>query len=74
MLKTQGHVGSTGGLRGHSVGGLYPWSIVGYGDDTWQVVNLCSGWRELRRYKTAAEALEAAEDIAAGWREAGYKD
>lgn len=42
-MNTQGHVGSQGGLRGHSVGPLYPWSVVGFGDDTWQATNLITG-------------------------------
>jgi len=65
-MKTQGHVGTQGGLRGHSVGGTYPWMPVGYGDDTWVPTNLVTGEYEARRYKSVAECLEACQDIKEG--------
>ena len=37
-----GHVGS-GGLQGHSVGGLYPWIIYGTGGGTFGVMNGATG-------------------------------
>jgi len=60
MVKTEGHVGSTGGLRGHSVGGMYPWGIVGYGNDTWAATNMVTG-AVRPRVATAAQALRDAE-------------
>ena len=38
--QTKGHLADHGGLRGHSVGEVYPWRIVGYGDGSWAVVDV----------------------------------
>lgn len=40
---TKGHLAASGGLRGHSIGDTYPWSVVGIGYDGWQAHNLESG-------------------------------
>ncbi len=41
--QTLGHDVRYGGLRGHSIGKLYPLSVQGWGDDTWQALNLVTG-------------------------------
>jgi hypothetical protein len=64
MTKTQAHVGTIGGLRGHSISLIYPWGIVGYGDDTWQAVNMVTGEKAGGRTERAAIALLDAEEAA----------
>jgi hypothetical protein len=55
-----GHAGE-GGLQQHSVGGLYPYHPVAYGNGKWAVHNLVSGKRTaavLDDYSCAAEWAE----------------
>lgn len=40
---TRGHLAASGGLRGHSIGDLYPWSVVGIGYEGWQAFNCETG-------------------------------
>jgi hypothetical protein len=40
---TKGHCASQGGLRGHSRGREYPWSVVGGGNGKWTCVDLLTG-------------------------------
>lgn len=47
-LNTKGHSASQPGLRGHSIGEVYPWRVVGYGDGSWAVVD-CRG-KTFRQY------------------------
>lgn len=57
-----GHREDQGGLRGHSIGEDYPFSVVGRGLDGWQVQNLLTG----REYEvhTGPGACEAAHEQA----------
>lgn len=72
-MNTQGHVGSQGGLRGHSVGETYPWSVVGFGDDTWQATNLITGETMPRRL-FCQTALWDADLASKGWRPADVRE
>ena len=43
-MNTQGHLQSKGGLRGHSVGNLFPYIIMGkgiWGSESWRYQVLC---------------------------------
>lgn len=42
-IVTQGHSARFGGLQGHSIGALYPMHVQGWGDDTWQAMNVLTG-------------------------------
>jgi len=61
-MNTAGHVGTQGGLRGHSVGGMYPWGIVGIGD-RWIAFNMVTGEKFTPRIM-ASSALDDAEMLA----------
>lgn len=50
---TRGHLADHGGLRGHSVGDVYPWRVVGYGDGSWAVES-CKGETVARCYSNDA--------------------
>jgi hypothetical protein len=48
---------------------LYPWGIVGYGDDTWAAMNMITGemyWRQRSAAGALADAERLAEEDAAG--------
>lgn len=49
-----------GGLQGHSIGGLYPWTIIGYGNGEFEAVNLKTNERKGRQasYSDALETLQ----------------
>lgn len=62
---TLGHSLQQGGLRGHSIGDLYPWSVTPHinpadGSDFYQVENLLTGVEFTTEYPT----FEAAELVA----------
>ena len=57
--ETRGHLSASGGLRGHSVGQDYPWSIVGRGYEGWQAVNLETG----QEYPIRDTYAEAQDDL-----------
>lgn len=61
----QGHAGE-GGLQAHSVGGLYPWIIVGFGDGTFSVMNGAAGQQLSARFRDYDEAAARAERLKAG--------
>lgn len=37
VAATRGHLADNGGVRGHSAGDVFPFIIVGTGDDKWHV-------------------------------------
>jgi hypothetical protein len=37
VAATAGHLASNGGIRGHSAGDVFPFIVVGTGDDMWHV-------------------------------------
>lgn len=37
VASTRGHLSDNGGVRGHSAGDVFPFIIVGTGDDMWHV-------------------------------------
>lgn len=57
-----GHREDQGGLRGHSIGDDYPFSVVGIGLDGWRVQNLLTG-EEFETYEGPG-ACERAHDRA----------
>lgn len=44
---------------------LHPWTVMGYGDDTWQAVNVETG-AKLGRHKLYSEALKEARNAKEG--------
>lgn len=59
--QTRPHSRTHGGLREHSVGELYPYMIVGFADDTWQVQDAQTGhWYGERTTFDEAEATATA--------------
>ena len=58
----RGHSEWQGGLRGHSIGDDYPFSVVGIGLDGWRVQNLMTG-EEFETYEGPG-ACERAHDKA----------
>lgn len=61
----QGHAGE-GGLQKHSVGGLYPWAVVSFGDGTHTVANLATGKQLRCRFRDYDIAAEWAEQFKEG--------
>ena len=58
---TKGHIDSDGGLRGHSVGDIYPWRIMAKGtfrDLKWYVIT--PQGEESKGYFTTYAAYDAA--------------
>lgn len=55
---TKGHSSTDGGLRGHSIGPLYPWGVVGRGYEGWSVTNHRTGYcsEVIHKEYAAAEA------------------
>ncbi len=67
-LATKGHSAGQGGLRGHSIGKTYPWSVVGRGAGLqaveWAVQNLLTGaWYHTREGDTPIFTDDADESI-----------
>lgn len=60
-VRYTGHAPDGSGLQSHSIGGLYPFIIVGFGDDTWGVLTP-SGWT-FRGCLTVGHAQEVAEAL-----------
>lgn len=60
MLTTIGHSEAYGGLRGHSIGDIYPMIVVAKGDGKWYVHHPWGGLNCIG-FATAAEAYKAAQ-------------
>ena len=60
--QTAGHAATAGGLRGHSMGELYPVMIVGRANG-YAVENALNGWRSSSVFPTAARAERFAQSI-----------
>lgn len=58
MAATRGHLSDNGGVRGHSAGDIFPFILVGTGDDMWHV-QLPDG-RLCTTYIKAADAYDTA--------------
>ena len=59
---TRGHLSTSAGLRGHSVGELYPLVVSGRGDGTWYVWNAETG-KTLKSGLTIGEAYNEARRV-----------
>lgn len=65
-MNTRGHLAAYGGLRGHSVGSSYPWTVVRVGD-IWRPFNCVTGkwgapYRDSYWAHLVAESLAAVPD------------
>lgn len=61
VAATAGHLASNGGIRGHSAGDVFPFIVVGTGDDLWHV-QLPDG-RMFGTYRRAGEAHDVAVNL-----------
>lgn len=64
MNPTSGHSISNPGLRGHSIGPLYPWGVVGRGCEGWSVTNHLTGFLSTVIYKDYQQAHDVAWSFA----------
>jgi len=74
-VEAKPHIGDTSGLRGHSVGDHYPWSVqpfIGdYGNTMWRVVNYESGFKGVSEHETyalAEDQLIKLRDLSTAYR------
>ena len=57
---TAGHAITAPGLRGHSIGPLYPWGLVGRGFEGWSVTNHLTGYVSPVIWKNYQDARDVA--------------
>ena len=71
-MQTQGHSESHGGLRGHSIGPLYPFMVIGLGMSDWAVQHpngaISKRYKEIDKAYMLATVLK--EDLQDGIYEA----
>lgn len=61
VQSTSGHLSANMGIRGHSAGDVFPFIVVGTGDDLWHV-QLPDG-RMFGTYRRAVEAHDVAVNL-----------
>jgi hypothetical protein len=66
-MNTRGHLAAYGGLRGHSVGHTYPWTVIRKGD-YWHTFNCVNGqlgrpWRSCELAHRIAEGRAQVPDF-----------